>query len=366
MAPKKAQTPGRAGPSTSPPRSSSPDIDNLQQQITQLVTLNQEQQNRQQTFEDRVMALFERLTSTNSTPIPTPLRTPNPNPEPIDENTRNTQHTIDFSKAFSTIPTVDKLKGRSNYKTWTINIERVAKGCDVWSAFTAPNPSSLSTYKQDFALSIIIINVVPSIQSTLSEHATAYNAWEALKKQYNTQTISNVSGILRTLHVLNYDSFETIETFQQRFTSLTQQITDFAKTDKDALQAIYAGLLLNAIGRADLSVQASLENNINSKLVPDGQSSTQYIFHTLSSYKRMIKDRDRSTANAVQSIQCTHCDRQHKGLCYVQYPDRAPEHLRSMYQHLHEQHSKDRSRITDIVASRTASAIEHSPTKRLE
>ena len=228
-----------------------------------------------------------------------------------------------------------------------------------------PHPSSLSAYKQDFALSIIIINVVPSIQSTLSKHATAYEAWEALKKQYNTQMISNIAGILCSLNSLNYASFETNETFQQRFTNLTQQITDFTKTPQDALQAIFAGLLLNAIGRADLSVQASLENNINSKLVPEGQSSVQYIFHTLSSYKRVLKDQDRPSTNAIQSTQCTYCDRQHKGICYVQYPDRAPEHLQAMYQHLHEQH-KDRSRTTDTVASRTASARENSPIRRLE
>jgi len=263
MAPKKPQTAGQAGQSISP-RSPSPEIDALQQQIAQLITLNQEQQTRQQAFEERVLLLVEGLTSTN--PTPTPLRTPNP--EPSNENTQNTQHTIDLSKAFSTIPTVDKLKGRSNYKTWIINIERVAKGCDVWSAFIMPRPSSLSAYKQDFALSIIIINVVPSIQSTLSEHTMAYEAWEALKKQYNTQMISNIAGTLRSLNGLNYATFETIETFQQRFTNLTQQITDFAKTPQDALQVIFAGLLLNAVGRADLSVQASLENNINSKLVP--------------------------------------------------------------------------------------------------
>ena len=83
MAPKKAQTPGLAGPSTEP-RSPSPEIDALQQQITQLITLNQEQQARQQAFEERVLSLVEGFSSVN----PTPLRTPNP--EPINENTENT------------------------------------------------------------------------------------------------------------------------------------------------------------------------------------------------------------------------------------------------------------------------------------
>jgi len=46
------------------------------------------------------------------------------------------------------------------------------------------------------------------------------------KKTYNTQTIA---GILRTLNALNYGTFETIETFQQRFTNVTQQIIDFTK-----------------------------------------------------------------------------------------------------------------------------------------
>jgi len=319
----------------------------LQQQIKQIADANTLQQARQQAFEDKMLSLVERLTGT-------PASTPQPE-QPI-------ENTIELSKAY-TIPTVDKLKGRSNYKTWTINIERVAKGCNVWNAFTT-SQSQLSQYKQDFALSIIIINVVPSIQSTLSEYPTAYKAWRALQKQYNTQTISNIAGILRTLHNLNYDSFETIETFQQRFTNLAQQITDFTKTPQDALQAIFAGLLLNAIGRADLSVQASLENNINSKLVPEGQTSIQYIFQTLNSYKRVLKDRP--TANAVQNVHCTYCDKQHKGICYVQYPDRAPEHLQEMFRNLHEQHNRDRSRTPDIVASRTASAREHSPIKYLE
>lgn len=326
-------------------------MQDLQQQIKQITDANTQQQARQQAFEEKMILLVERLTST-----------PTPTPQP-EQPIENTQHTIELSKAYTTIPTVDKLKGRSNYKTWTINIERVAKGCDVWTAFIASQPQ-LSQYKQDFALSIIIINVVPSIQSTLSEYPTAYKAWRALQKQYNTQTISNIAGILRTLHTLNYDSFETIETFQQRFTNLAQQITDFTKTPQDALQAIFTGLLLNAIGRADLSVQASLENNINSKLVPEGQSSIQYIFQTLNSYKRLLKDRP--TVNAAQNTQCTYCEKQHRGTCYVQYPERAPEHQQEMFRRLHEQHNRDRSPTRDLVASKTASSRDHSPIKTLQ
>ena len=158
---------------------------------------------------------------------------------------------------------------------------------------------------------------------------------------------------------MNYDTFDTIKTFQQRFTNLTQQITDFTQTPEDGLQVIFAGLLLNAVGRADLSAQASLENNINSKLVPEGQSSTQYIFHTLSSYKPIIKNRP--TVNAVHGANCTYCKRPHRGTCYVQFPERAPEHLQTRFRQLHEQHSKDWSLTTDNVPIRTASANEHSP-----
>src|SRR5262249_37643163 len=125
-----------------------------------------------------------------------------------------------------------------------------------------------------------------SISSSLSsqpfQNTPRHNeALRALQKQYNTKTISNIAGILRPLNALDYDTFETTETFQQRFTNLTNY--RLAKTPEDALQAISAGLLLNAVERSDLSVQASLENNINSKPVPEGQSSTQHIFHPLSS-----------------------------------------------------------------------------------
>src|SRR5207244_330349 len=33
-------------------------------------------------------------------------------------------------------------------------------------------------------------------------------AWQVLQKIYNTQAISNIAGILRTLNTLNYDTFD--------------------------------------------------------------------------------------------------------------------------------------------------------------
>jgi hypothetical protein len=88
MAPKKqTQTTDQAGPSTHSPTPSQ-ERDNLQQQIEHLVALNIEQQARQQAFEDRVMALFDRLAPT---PTLTPSRTPNP--EQSNEQKTQTQHT---------------------------------------------------------------------------------------------------------------------------------------------------------------------------------------------------------------------------------------------------------------------------------
>jgi len=96
---------------------------------------------------------------------------------------------------------------------------------------------------------------------------------------------------------------------------------------------------LRRTGRS-FSMTTSLENNINSKQVPEGQASTQYIFHTLSSYKRIF--RGHPTANVAQS---TYSGNINKGTMLTGIPRQRTVTPTNNVPHLHEQHDKNRSQI---------------------
>ena len=225
VAPKK-QPADATGPSQTPTHSLTHETENLKQQIEQLVAINAEQQVRQQAFEERISSLIERLTPAS---IPTPTRMPD-----LERSDHKNEQCL--PKIHTPILTIDKVKGRSNYKTWIINTERTAKSYNVWNALIKPFPS-LSSYKQDLALSIIILNVVPSIQSSLAGTPEDIQHADDLKYRW----YSSYTKYLELRHVRHNRNFPT-EIYKSHTT--IEQITEFTHTPEDGLQAIFAGLLL--------------------------------------------------------------------------------------------------------------------------
>jgi hypothetical protein len=122
-------------------------------------------------------------------------------PNPIDEHlstgllatpqqTRSTSPSQIDTK-LPPVPTITKLKGRENYKTWTYQIQIHAEIYGVWDAIIHQS-SVISHPHKAFALALISHNTIPSIQTNLTAFKTAYAAWSYLVRQYNQMSIAQV------------------------------------------------------------------------------------------------------------------------------------------------------------------------------
>src|SRR6266480_7059934 len=232
MAPKgKAPTPA---PSQPPPEEDD-HHEHLEERIKRLIEQQQEDARKEKEeilkhMEDLISNHLSPLTSRNPTPMlmpsppgnpsgpssdpPIPTETPVPPlPLPPPPASRTYERT-------PTIPSINKLKGRSNYKTWMINIKLHAQNIHVWSAIQGQQASE---EQKALAQSLIRLNVITAIQHQI-ESFTAAKAWEYLEKRYNTRNISQITKTVQEFCHINYDKFNSIESFQQRLLSIERQI----------------------------------------------------------------------------------------------------------------------------------------------
>jgi hypothetical protein len=129
--------------------------------------LMQQQRDEAQSAQQTMMKQMEELITNRLTPLtslnPTPSATPPPPGDPPREIPvpLPPAPTPRAYERTPTIPSIDKLKGRSNYKTWTINIKLHAQNLHVWSAIQGQH---ISEEQKDLAQSLIGLNVISAIQ----------------------------------------------------------------------------------------------------------------------------------------------------------------------------------------------------------
>ena len=140
MAPKgKAPTPA---PSQPPPEEDD-HHEHLEERIKRLIEQQQEDARKEKEeilkhMEDLISNHLTPLTSRNPTPIPTPPPPGDPSnpsddrPAPIEFPVPQLPPAPHTYERTPTIPSIDKLKGRSNYPTWTINVESHVRNLRLW------------------------------------------------------------------------------------------------------------------------------------------------------------------------------------------------------------------------------------------
>jgi len=169
MPPKgKAPTPA---PSQPPPEEDD-HHEHLEERIKRLIEQQQEDARKEK---EEILKHMEDLISNHLTPLtsrnPTPIPTPPPPGNPFDPSNDPPPKEIPVPlppppvprtyERTPTIPSIDKLKGRSNYKTWTINIKLHAQNIHVWSAIQGQQASE---EQKALAQSLIGLNVITAIQ----------------------------------------------------------------------------------------------------------------------------------------------------------------------------------------------------------
>ena len=232
------------------------------------------------------------------------------------------------------IPTITKLKGLENYKIWVDKIQTTAEIYGIWDIIDTSKPIAASKQQQAFARSLLFTNTIPSIQSSLTAYRTASAIWQYLDEQYNRLNIAQLVQHVQDLISIDYNSFDSIESFKQRAETLFQQIKEYSGSSNTGY-TFYTALLLLAINRSNPSAKAVIEDNIDSaQLLPS--DTPRYIIQRLFSFKPPTGTELSESINQVsRSPSCPVCQRSHGQVCFVLYPIQAPEHRRAYYQRRH-------------------------------
>jgi hypothetical protein len=305
----------------------------------------QEARTTQQDMMKRMEELITNRLSPATSIQPTPSVTPPPPGEDIVPPRLPTPSTLHAYEHFRvpTIPSIDKLKGRSNYQTWTINITFHARNFDIWSAIQG---KPVSQRQEDLAQSLIGLNVITAIQHQIRK-LTAAQAWTYLQQRYNTRNICQITKTVQELCHINYDKFNSIETFQQRVLSLKRQITEFTTSLEEAFHVLIAAHILNSIGKADNIIKGQIENSLNSERLEYNDELEQHIFDKLFAFRN---PRGRPNVNAVNNQpsnngqECKICKHIHGPTCWVEYPEKAPRGKQQHYRKLHEQYLSEKKK----------------------
>jgi len=325
--------------SAQPPQEEEDDL-NLEHRIEErMQCLMQQQQEdtrkEQQAMQQVMMKQMEELITNRFSPLASPaLVTPPPSDPSAQKETPPPPPASRTYERTPTIPSIDKLKGRSNYKTWTINIKLHARNLHIWSAIQG---QSASEEQEDLAQSLIGLNIITVIQHQI-EGFTAAKAWTYLEQRYNTRNISQITKTVQELCHINYDKFNSIESFQQRLLTLKRQITEFTTSSEEAFHVMMAAFTLNGIGRADSTIKGQIENSLNSEKLKYNDELEQHIFDKLFAFRN--PHGSKSNINAVNkpadsNKDCKICKKPHRsGTCWVENPEKAPKGKQEHYRKL--------------------------------
>ncbi len=306
-----------------------------------------EQQAMMKQMEELITNRLSPRTSINPTPSTTPPP-PGEDHQPVDiivPPPPPAASTYEFTRT-PTIPSIEKLKGRNNYQTWTINIMSHARNLDIWSAIQG---KPASQRQEDLAQSLIILNVTTPIQHQIKS-LTAAQAWKRLEERYNTRNISQITKTVQELCNIHYDKFNSIETFQQRLLTLEQQITEFTTSPEEAFHVLFAALILNGIGKANNTIKGQIETSLNNEKPAYDDELKQHIFDKLFAFRNPHGSRSNSNINAVNNKpfngrkDCKTCNRSHGPTCWVEHPEMAPKEKQKQYRELQKKLLSDKEK----------------------
>ncbi len=123
--------------SAPPPHEEEDDDLNIEHLIEdRMQRLIQQQREEAQNTQQAIMKQIEELITNRLTPSasPAPITAPSDGPDTLKESPAPVSPPASRTyERTPTIPSIDKLKGRSNYPTWIINVESHARHLRLWS-----------------------------------------------------------------------------------------------------------------------------------------------------------------------------------------------------------------------------------------
>lgn len=125
------------------------------------------------------------------------------------------------------IPLIDpKLNGKLTYRTWSIAIEAVAQSIEyIWEIIRDGTKVNAPASHQQYARSLLLLNMVPNLQMETRHKASAHEIWIYWKEQFEANEFTDLTMRVRRLRNIQWNQKDDIEEFYQEFkgTQMTVQ-----------------------------------------------------------------------------------------------------------------------------------------------
>lgn len=115
----------------------------------------------------------------------------------------------------STLPPIEKLKGRENYSTWKFAMKAYLQHEDLWDTVEVPAGEAISqdARKITRAHSKIILSLDPLNYVHVQDTQTAKDAWDKLNSAFEDSGLTRRVGLLRTLITTQLTNCESVNDY---------------------------------------------------------------------------------------------------------------------------------------------------------
>jgi len=180
------------------------------------------------------------------------------------------------------LPTVEVLKGATNYYSWKSTITVFLKYLDIWEVTTTETvkPESTDYTRNDAkALAFLYLNVDVTLHKLLATCQTARQAWIALENRFDRQNITSYHALLKAITTLEYepgssiaDHISTFDTLWQRLASRTNHNT-IEESSSTSTTAVFSKLTASAEAKGNfflLTLPKTFDNIIDNLQTKEG------------------------------------------------------------------------------------------------
>lgn len=139
----------------------------------------------------------------------------------------------------SSIPSIEKLKGRENYDTWKFAVQNYLEHEELWNCIVGEEVDAKKVTKEKANIVLLIdpINYV-HVQTA----ATAKEAWDFLQQAFQDTGLTRRVGLLKTLITTKLDESKSVEDYVNKVVSTTHKLRGVGMDVSD----IWIGTLLLA------------------------------------------------------------------------------------------------------------------------
>lgn len=141
----------------------------------------------------------------------------------------------------STLPLIDKLKGRENFNTWKFAMQVYLEHEDLWKCVdgTETDERKITRARAKIILSIDSVNYV-HVQTA----STAKQAWDNLCKAFDDDGLTRRVGLLRTLITTRLENCDSVDDYVNKVITTAHKLSNigFAVSDEWIGTLLLAGL----------------------------------------------------------------------------------------------------------------------------